>query len=455
MSLILTIIQIFAVSILILSFIRFKLAILLYISFLILVPSSGSMLIANMYLTPTLINLILLLAFTAFKIKNNISLNFRIIRPFLFLFFSLILISIFSEMPNSSLQLRLFFSDLFQTCTLSFIIWNISIKDEKFITHIKWTLIVSFLLAAIYSISIISMGGFNPYTSYISAFYGREYDFAERFANSERARNQGTMQHPMTWVFYLSGISISFLSLFYKERKKTYLLFVCLFVFCIVIADVRTGLVSTVISALYISYRYNKISFKTVSYGIAIVLLLVGVVVANNELSERFISLIDFGGTKTDLTGSSFQMRINQIHGALREINNSQIFGKGYGWTTYYLRYVNLTHPTMYSFESLILVILCNHGVAGFIIWVIFAAMIFRTTTKILKQKRNTYFIHGIVIFFFVYSIMTGLYGYLASFAFLYTFLLTYFYTKEKNLIYEYKKSKSNSILSSPVPSNS
>ncbi len=439
MNLLTTIIQIFSVSILVLSFIRFKLSVVLYLSFLILVPSSGSMYIANLYLPPTLINLMLLFSFVIFKIrKDNISFDFRTLRPFLFLFISLLLMFFFSDTVDVSLQLRVFLSDFTQTCTLSFIIWNIAVKDEKFITRIKWTLTVSFLIAAIYSVSITRLGGFNPYTSFISAFFGREKDFASiyAYADIERVRNQGTMQHPMTWAFYLSGISTIFLSMFYKEKKVSYLLLVCLFVLCIIIADVRTGLVSTVIAILYISYRYNKINFKTVFYSIAIVLFIVGLVAANKELTERFVSVVDLGGTRTDVTGSSFQMRVDQFNGALQEIARSPIFGKGYGWTTYYIRYVG-RHPTMLSFESLILVILCNHGIAGIIVWAVFAVMIFKVPRKILKQKRNVYFVDGIVIFFFVYAIMTGLYGYLVPFGLFYSFLLAYLYVGERNnLIY-------------------
>jgi hypothetical protein len=431
MNFIITIISIFTFLILVLSFVRYNLAIALYLSHTILVPYF-ELKLAGITFGANLINFVLLSMLIFNFHRKKVKLNFIAIKPFLFLFISLLLISFFADMRSSSIQLNLWRSDFMRVCILSFIIWNVAINEKKIITYIKWTLIVSFLIAGIYAISIMNLDGLNPYTSFMTAFYGQEYDFAEVYAaDSGRVRNQGTMSHPMTWVNYLSGFTIVCLSLFYMEKKKYYLLLVCFCVFNIVIADVRTGLASTMIAAGYISYRYNKINLKTILYSIIVGVILVTIVIANEKLSERFVSMVDINGTKSNIGGSSFQMRIEQFNGCLKEIERSPIFGKGYGWTTHY-RSVNFRHPVIIVFESLIFVIICNHGAAGFVIWSVFAFMLFRMPRKILSIPKNVYLIDGLVVFFFTYSIITGLYQYLVSFAMFYSFLLAHVYIREK-----------------------
>lgn len=433
MNIVITLITIFAISIFSLSFVRYKLAVMLYISYIILVPYMDFK-IAGLSLSYYWVNIVLLCAFIFnFKIKNKISPDFGAIKPFLFLFASLLFISFFADWPSPEFQLNQWKVDFMQTCILSFIIWNVSINDEKFVTYAKWSLIISILIAGIYAVLIMGLDGLNPYASFLSLYFNQEIDYAEKFGDSVRIRNQGTMYHPFAWVYYLSAFCPFFLTLFLKEKKKKifYIFLLCFIVFNIVIADVRTGIVSTVVALTYIYVRYNKINFKTIFYGIAIVFVLSLITMGNKELSERFLSLVDVSGTKSDVEGSSYQMRIDQFEGCFNEISHSPIFGKGYAWTTYYMS-KNISHPVLLAFESLIFVVICNHGIAGIIIWSIFAIMLFRAPRKILSIKKNVYLVDGVTIFFFTYSIATGLYGYLAPFAMFYSYLLGYLYMQEQ-----------------------
>ena len=436
MSLIIPLIILFALLILGLSFVRYKFAIVLYVSYMILVGYSYINLPVWSF-SYISVNIVLLGAFIFnFKIKNDMSLDFSVIKPFLLLFASLFFITLFADMASSSYQFRYWRLDFMRTCILAFIIWNVSINDEKFIKNVKWSLIISILIAGTYAILIMRLGGANPYTSFLSSYFGSGVDYSEFYTADymTRIRNQGTMNHPMAWVLYLSAFCVFFLTLFLKERKRLYLFLLCFVAFNIVIANVRTGIAASGIALAYIYIRYNKINIKTIFYGTAIVVIVALFVAANEELSQRFLSLIDVSGTKTDVEGSSFEMRLNQFNGCLDEISNSVLFGNGYAWTTHYMS-KNIEHPVILMFESLIYVVLCNHGIAGVVIWLIFAVMLFKVPRKILKIKKNVYCVDGLVIFFFTYTIGTGLYDYLAPFALFYSFLLGYLYNDEKREI--------------------
>ncbi len=43
-----------------------------------------------------------------------------------------------------------------------------------------------------------------------------------------------------------------------------------------------------------------------------------------------------FSDDKSNVSGSSLDMRLTQLEGCFQEIRNNPIFGKGYSWDTYY-----------------------------------------------------------------------------------------------------------------------
>ena len=101
LNLVIKIIPLFSILILCLSFIKYKLALILYLAYMILVPY-----MAIGPLSYGSINTILLCAFIFnYKIQNNnTSLDFRIMTPFWFLFTGLFLISLFTITTPLSYQ---------------------------------------------------------------------------------------------------------------------------------------------------------------------------------------------------------------------------------------------------------------------------------------------------------------------------------------------------------------
>ena len=71
---------------------------------------------------------------------------------------------------------------------------------------------------------------------------------------------------------------------------------------------------------------------------IAAIIGLVGYNIINSipELSTYIGSIADIDNQKQDVTGSSLSMRMEQLYGCFEEIDNSLLFGKGFGWTGYY-----------------------------------------------------------------------------------------------------------------------
>ena len=74
------------------------------------------------------------------------------------------------------------------------------------------------------------------------------------------------------------------------------------------------------------------------------------------ELSVYLGSIADINNKTGAVSGSSFDMRLDQLYGAVEEASANPIWGLGYSWTTYYQSLYG-NHPICLAFESLLYVI--------------------------------------------------------------------------------------------------
>ena len=203
--------------------------------------------------------------------------------------------------------------------------------------------------------------------------------------------------------------------------------------FNILISGVRTGIAALAIGYIYFLIRFRK--FKLIFFTLLSISILAVVVQTNDDLSDLFASFTDVSGTKSNVQGSSISLRLDQLEGAIHEIKGVELVGKGYGWNSYY-QLKNGEHPTLIAFESLVFVVLCNSGIIGALIWIIFFVLLFRLQRNILKAKQDIFLMDSFVIVYAAYAVGTGEYGYIQIFAIYYTFFLAYLLNNQQlNLI--------------------
>jgi hypothetical protein len=429
-DIIIAIIIVFAISIIVLSFVDLKLSVAFYISYLILVPNLQFQ-FAGVSISYNLVNMILLGVFLyQFLFKKKINLNYEIIIPFLFLYFSLLFLSIFTWGMPWSIQFNYWRFSFMQTCILPLIIWNISTTDQKSLIYIKWSLIISISIAGIYGLFLMKMEGLNPYSSIVSTYSGVE-DAAETFANINEARLnfsnagkiQSTMNHPMTWTLTLCFLTIVFTTMYLKTKRLILWVLIGLIGFNILISGVRTGIAALAIGFLYFLIQHRKI--KLIVYTLLFLAVSAIIIQSNDDLSNLFKSFYDISGQKSEVHGSSISMRIEQFQGVLNEINGHEWTGRGYGWNGYYIS-LNGDHPVLLAFESLLFIVPCNSGIIGSFLWILFFIFLFRSHRKILNKKDDVFLMDSFVIVYVAYATGTGEYGYLSFFAIYYTFLVSY-----------------------------
>ena len=433
---IITCIYIFILSIVILSFINLKLSVAFYISCLILVPYL-QIRFAGFTISYNTVTTLLIVVFLYQSIINKkFRLNFQVIIPFLFLFFSLLFLSLLTWGMPWGTQFNYWRVDVMQTCIISFIIWNIALAEPKSLSYFKWALIISVTIAGIYGIFLLKMEGNNPYTSFLSTYYGildsaDEYSHSEtRLGFSTASRIQSTMIHPMLWALVLCFSSIIFSIMYLKTKDKKLWILIGLIGFNILISGVRTGIAAITIGFIYFLIRYRKI--KLIILTLVILATFTLVIQSDDSLSNLFASITDVSGKNSEMSGSSIPARLEQFQGTINEINGHELTGKGYSWTSYY-ELLHGTHPTIFSFESLIFMVLCNSGYIGALIWILFFLLLYRLNRKILAIKIDIFLMDTFIIVFAVYAIGTGNYGYLSFFAILYSFLLAYLLKAQKS----------------------
>jgi len=436
MDLIIAAIYFFAISIIILSFINFKLSIALYIAYLILVPYLQFN-VAGVPLSYNVINtLLLLILFYHFQIKRKIKLSFKAINPFLFLYLSLLILTLFEWVTPLNVQFNYWRISFMQTCIISFIVWNIALADQDFLIYFKWAFIISISIALVYGLFLSQMDGFNPYTSLITNHFGitdsadiYSTEAESRLAFSTAGKIQSTMIHPMTYGLLLCFMFIIFSIIYSKTKNKIYWILLVFIGFNILISGVRTGIAALTIGFAYFLIRYRKT--KLLIWTFVLLSGFIIVIKSNDNLSSLFSTFTDVSGSIEDIKGSSISMRLYQLQGAIEEIKGYEIIGKGYGWNSYY-QSLHGEHPTLLAFESLIFIVLCNSGIIGSLIWIIFFMLLFRLNRKILELKIDIFLIDTFIIVYAAYAIGTGEYGYIQIFALYYTFLLAYVYNKQQ-----------------------
>ncbi|KAF0236789.1 MAG: hypothetical protein FD181_2478 [Prolixibacteraceae bacterium] len=426
---------IFAFSIIVFSFIDLRLSITIYISYLILVPYLEFR-VVGFPMSYNLVNTILFAVFLyQFTINKRIKLNFQFISPFLFLYFSLLYLSLFTREIPWSIQFNGWRASFMQTCLISFIIWNLALADRKFLIYFKQAFLLSITIAGIYGLFLMKMEGLNPYVSMITDYFGIE-DISLRYSKLETrldfstARNiQSTMAHPMTWGLMLSFSTIIVFAIYLKTKNRKLLLLIALIGFNILISGVRTGIAAITIGFVYFLIRFRNI--KLIILTLFALIAITVIVQYNENLSNLFASFTDFTGQKSDVSGSSITMRLNQLQGSLNEIKGDELVGKGYGWTVYYIS-LKGTHPIILNFESLIFMVLCNSGYIGLLVWIIFFLLLLLLNRKILALKTDIFLMDTFVIVFVAYATGTGEYGYMGFFALFYSFLLAYLLTYQQ-----------------------
>ena len=441
-----TILTIWLFTVVILSFIKIKWGVALFLLYFILIPGFNIG-IEGLGQGQNIMFFVVLVAYLFYSFKNNIKSDFKILSPFFVLYIVLFFEIPFQDEMNFGDKIYYWLKEAMGSLILPFVVLNVMKYDTSSIKTFKHIMIFCIVLIVCYGLFQTSIGGANPYTMSFVGILDIDQKMESYYINEGSGRLFGRISsffiHPMAFAMFL-GCSIIYLVSLIKTNKSFKLVL-------LLFASVALGLicgVRSVIGGLVIASIYYMIvvrNFKVLIYTSISVVLLVTILSYFPDLQNYIYSIID--SKSSNVSGSSLEMRLTQLNGAVSLMMQNPLFGLGTGWTTYYVT-IHGDHPVCLAFESLIMVIICNNGIIGVIIWIY---LIF----KYLQLNNSKTFVDGkiiqtLLIFYISYSTITGDYGYMKYFLLFYVMTISESYNKQIKCINQDELYSSNYRIVSP-----
>ena len=414
---------IFSIYILItvfLLFIDLKVGVSAFIVYSFLVPVDFPIFVTS---TSNVIQLSLLVSLYFYSKKNaNKESIKKVIKPFSPLIAMYCLLFVFTFWGDSDLlgfglgysfkqwqaQMRNFF-------IFPIIMWYVAKTDKDAVKWFNRAFIIAGIIVCTYGLFLLFFNSFNPYILYMANLSGKTLGYNMLNESNEfrlMDRYCSVFMHPMNYGLYLSLFVVYVYSI--RDRINT-LFFYVLIILCIVclfMSGIRTPIVAIFVGILVYLFFLRRI--KTIFTFAIVGLAGLYIISLIPQLKGTIESIFN---SNQDLGGSSIDLRVSQFNGCINEISSNPFFGKGYEWTSYYNNvFPGGNHPTMLAFESVVIKVLCNSGIIGFLMFVLSYMKFIKYTSKICLTKDTKALSVTMVASFLVYCLVTGDYNYLILF---------------------------------------
>lgn len=407
-------------SIILLSAIRLKVGIALYIAYLFLVPFM-QIDIAGLSFQYNLVNSILFMLFIyEFKIKERRNIDFYPLYPFVFLYICQFILMPFQNEVPWDFMIDRWRMLVMKSLILFLIIWNLAKVDSSCVRLFRLVFVVCVIIASSYGLYLTTTEGNNPYLLAMTIVNGKSIN-EDYFIGEGRlfGRISSVFAHPMLFGLFLG---LAFVYIYHIKNKLPKPLAIILLVqiaLNIFFCGVRSVIGALALTSLV--YLISIRNFKLIIISLISFFLFFKTLTIIPGFEEYIATIVDVDNKKSNIEGSSISLRIEQLDGCLKIIDDSPLVGKGYAWDAYY-RFNKGDHPVLLAFESLIYIILCNTGVIGVLIWLCFIFIFFRNNKKITLDDSLIY--NSLLFFYISYSMITGEYEYMPYFILIYVLML-------------------------------
>lgn len=406
----------------------------IFLAYMILVPNIQIQLGGHIF-KENLFNTAFLVSYIYYAHKNNYKTDFRPFIPFI-VYFAVCFFSIFFQTHTpTAFMTNLLRINVMRTLILPFVIWNVINITPSSITLFRNTILISITIAIIYGLYLTTKDGVNPYQFICMEIFGTDDHFdIDYFKNYYAAEGTGRLfgrissvfTHPMKFALFI-GLSFIFLFNFREVIAKKVFVFLsfatALMAFFCGVRSVLAGLGIAVIYYLIVCKNYKMIVLSAL-------LIVVGIVIIQYfpDMGSYLGSITDLNNTNGDIGGSSFDMRMQQLEGAIYEMSKNPVWGLGYEWTSYYISKYG-SHPVCLCFESLLYNIICNNGIVGIIIWMYLILSILKYNKSV--GRGHSTILNSTLVFYLAFSFITGENGYMQYYLIFYVIILAS--KKQKN----------------------
>lgn len=419
---ILSIISVYALVMLLVTLINYKVGLAMYLMYILLVPIKV-VFIFGFEIGTNLFPLFFLFIFAAHH--NLFKCDYRVIAPFFLLYFlQAILIPFhFSEEPDSY-QFNNFRVDL-TSLIVPFLIFNlIRIEGNKTYVIFRSVILFAILIATGYGLFLMTTPGYNPYHELMAGMMNKDVLDQQQYLD-EGIRIFGYVSSTFTDVF-MYGIfllmSIFYIYLLFLRLEISRILSITLLSMVLVgVLFCGSRSVLYAVITAYLFYCLVRRKFKIALIIVCTSFFLAGVIY---YILPGYADYVLSIGTN-EAKGSSIEVRLEQIKGCFDEISSNILLGNGYGWTGWYRTVVG-RHPIMLSFESILIQIICNNGILGVIIWCVFFIRYFQSVgNNFSSDAEERYVLYTLICAFFVYCLFTGDYGFMQMLIIFYSLIMS------------------------------
>lgn len=401
---------------------KFDYGVFLYLAYILLVPYMQ--IHFGVTLSWNLINLVLMVAIFIQCKRKKVLIDWTLMKPFFFLYgMQLLMIPFQSDVPLS------FMLNTYRATVMTALVVPVSliVINKSYIgggTKLMRIVVVCIIIATVYGLLLTLTQGINPYLMLMCNLNDIDYLGTYLMAEDEGrlfGRISSVFSHPMTYAFFL-GISFIFIYSLKRQinKKVKYVILGLIAVNCVT-CGVRSVIGGLCITTVYYLYRQRNIK-ATFSVGVVVLLAYICLLTIPG-LNEYLGSALD--QSSQDVRGSSIEMRLEQLDGAFKEVSSNFLIGHGYSWHSYYIN-TKGSHPSLLFFESLFYMVLCDQGILGIIVWVIFVLLYMKVNRFYVKDSTM---LDCLIVFYVSYSCITGEYGYASLFMIFYIIM---FYLSEK-----------------------
>jgi hypothetical protein len=339
---------------------------------------------------------------------------------FIIAFFCLLLVGIFDDrlsFASKFLRPARYFLNTMVICYLSFS----CLKEEEDWRKISKAIFISSIILCVYGL-FNYLVQFNHYNDLISGFTG-EVDVANRFqVSSGRPRISSFTSNAIYYGFLTGIIMIVFLCDYTKAENKilslrSFLLISLLLLINLYMSNSRTPYFVFLAGIIvYLTFSASKKELKR-NYAIFLIIFLFGLTIPS--VQDMLFQITDIFSKHPQIRGSSLEMRMEQLEGALRFFDYNIFTGNGIGYIREGIGYTLDTdmyeRDEMWGFESYALELLIEQGIAGILASLIFFSFILYWLLRQLRYSGEIKQIAalGIVIAvsFLLFSFATGTLG--------------------------------------------
>jgi len=328
--------------------------------------------------------------------------------PLLIVSFSALLAALTS--PYTSIKETIEYELLFKYFAIAYAFW--AVRKEKSLKPI--------LQVSLYCLIVLTFFGvlnyIDKYAIFVNALtegettrYG-DVALGDVYTESDRFRVQSMFNYAFDYGYMCAAILLLHLHGWYRhlENKRDFIIAIACCSFGIVVCGCRTVWVSAVLSiACYYMWAFQL--KRNVMYGIIAMMLMVISYHTIPAVEEKVNQVTDIFAENSEVSGSSFQLRMSQYMTVAIHIEGHEWLGLGKG----YWEYMHTKDPEsvrcLYGVESVILQTLLERGIVGLVLWAAFYTAIFLYFWRNRKRRKKlTGLGVSILSLYLFYSIGTG-----------------------------------------------